>query len=140
MPTQSRLTYLQHIVFMMVIAVVGWAVFLFLFQLLFTSNYDPQDSRTVWWVWFVVGTVVTVVTMFVCFRLLQTPPQWRSSAAIALLAPAMLLDAIVTTYYGDWFGSAGPHEDAAYGALILGAAAIVLLVATLINKPTPDKP
>ena len=91
MPTQSRLTYIQHMVLMMVIAVVGWAVFLGLFLLIFTDNYEPSESRTVWWVWLIVGTIVTVITMFVCFRVLQTPRQWRSSAAIALFAPAMCL-------------------------------------------------
>ena len=138
MPEQSRLSYIQHMVLMMVIAVVGWAVFLGLFLLIFTDNYEPSVSRTVWWVWLIVGTIVTVITMFVCFRLLQTPRQWRSSAAIALFAPAMCLDALTTTYYNDWFEQ-GVHDDTAYSALILGAAGIGLLLAMLINKPTADK-
>ncbi len=50
MPAQSRLTYIQHMVLMMVIAVVGWAVFLGLFLLIFTDSYEPSVSRTVWWV------------------------------------------------------------------------------------------
>ena len=139
MTTLSRLTYIQHIILMMVIAVVGWAVFLGLFLLIFTDDYEPSVSRTVWWVWLIVGTIVTVITMFMCFRVLQTPRQWRSSAAIALLAPAMILDAITTTYFNDWFDQ-GTHDDTAYSALILGAAGICLLLAMFINKPTADKP
>ncbi len=138
MPEQSRLSYIQHMVLMMVIAVVGWAVFLGLFLLIFTDIYVPSVSRTVWWVWLIVGTIATVITMFVCLRLLQTPRQWRSSAAIALFAPAMCLDALTTTYYSDWFDQ-GIHDDTAYSALILGAAGIGLLLAMFINKPTADK-
>ena len=41
-------------------------------------------------------------------------------------AAAMCLDALATTYFNDWFDQ-GPDHDAAYGALILGAAGICLL-------------
>ena len=137
MTEQSRLSYVQHMVLMMVIAVIGWAVFLGLFLLIFTDSYEPTVSRTVWWVWLIVGTIVTVITMFVCFRLLRTPRQWRSSAAIALFAPAMCLDAVTSTYFNDWFDQ-GPSDDTAYAALILGAAGVGLLLAMFINKPTAD--
>ena len=76
--------------------------------------------------------------MFVCFRLLETPRHWRSSAAIALFAPAMCLDAITTIYFHSWFDE-GDNGDTAYSALILGAAGICLLIAMLLNKPTADR-
>jgi hypothetical protein len=80
------------------------------------------------WAWLAVGTPIVAATFLGTFRLLKTPPEWRSSAAIALSAPAFCLDAVATTFFHDWFPTAGASDNAAYAALILGTVGIALLL------------
>jgi hypothetical protein len=128
--TGSR-TFLRHVTTMAVISVCAWAAFLTLFRTLWPEGYEPSSDRRTVLVWWAVGTLAVVASFHTMFRLFRTPRQWRTSAAIALSAPAFCLDAVATTYFHDWFPGAGPADNDAYAALILGTVGVALL-ATLV--------
>lgn len=130
------LDYARQMSAFVTIAVGGWIGFLLAFQHYFPDDYDPTSSRSVLWAWMIGGTIAFVGILFGTFALFRTPREWWSSGAIAGIAPAMILDAIATTFYGDWFSSAGPHESSAYSATILLGAGTMLLMAFALGKPT----
>jgi nitric oxide reductase large subunit len=124
-----QLNYRQQLTTFVVIAVGTWIAYLLVFQYFFPNDYDPINSRGVFWAWLIGTTLLLLVVMVALFRLLSTPPRWRPTMAIAGIAPALVLDCIATTFYSDWFASSGPYEPTAYSATILGGAGVMLLFA-----------
>lgn len=121
-------------------AVGGWIGFLLVFQHFFPNDYDPSDSRAVFWTWLTGGTVFFLAFEVGAFHFLRTPPSWRSAMAIAGIAPALILDSIATTYYVSWFDTSGQYESAAYSATILGGAGVMLLGALVLQRDSVVRP
>ena len=115
------------------IAIVGWVAYLLIFQQFFPNTYNPNDSRSILWVWLTVGTFLTCLTVIAAFRLCATPPPWQSSMAIAGIAPALILDSFATTFFSEWFDSAGPHQATAYSATVLAGAGSAFLLALILQ-------
>lgn len=126
-------TYRGQLAAFITLAVGGWIGYLLVFQHFFPDDYDPTESRSVFWAWLLAATALFVSVEVGAFRLLSTPPSWRPSMAIAGIAPALVLDSLATTFFSSWFDSSGPHEAAAYSATILGGAGILLLVALCLG-------
>lgn len=126
-------TYRGQLTVFIALAISGWIGYLLVFQHLFPNDYDPTESRYVFWAWLLAATAVFVSVEVGAFRLLSTPPSWRSSMAIAGIAPALVLDSLATTFFSSWFASSGPHEATAYSATILGGAGVLLLVALCLS-------
>lgn len=116
----------QHMLWMMVISLLGWVGFLLLFRSLWPGNTQAGGSLGVFWLWIVVGVVGSVLTALLVFRLMKTPAAWRVHAAAALTAPAMCLDVLGTVYFEQWFLAAGTVDDRLYPALILAGVAAIL--------------
>jgi nitric oxide reductase large subunit len=127
-------SYSRQIAIFIGLAIGGWIGYLVVFQHFFPNDYDPSDSRGVFWTWLISATVLFVVVMLGSFRILSTPPRWRPAMAIAGIAPALVLDCLATTFYLDWFSSSGPHEATAYSATVLGGAGTMLLVALWLGN------
>ena len=131
-------TYRGQLAAFITLAVGGWIGYLLVFQHFFPDNYDPTESRSVFWAWLLAATALFVAVEVGAFRLLSTPRSWRPSMALAGIAPALVLDSLATTYFSSWFGSSGPHEATAYSATILGGAGALLLVALCLG-PRSDR-
>jgi hypothetical protein len=82
-----------------------------------------------------VGTVAFVGAMIGLFRWFKTPPAWRTSAAVALAAPALCLDVLTTIFFERWFPGAGVGDDRIYAALVVGVVGVLLLVGLLMTRP-----
>ena len=126
-------TYRGQLAVFITLAVGGWIGYLLVFQHFFPDDYDPAESRSVFWAWLLAATALFVTVEVGAFRLLSTPPSWRSSMAIAGIAPALVLDSLATTFFSQWFTSSGPHEATAYSATILGGAGVLLLIALCLS-------
>ena len=118
------------------LAVGGWIGYLLVFQHFFPNDYDPTESRSVYWAWIVAATALFVSVELAAFRVLSTPPSWRPTMAIAGIAPALVLDSLATTYFSSWFASSGPHEAIAYSSTILGGAGVMLILAVWLGRET----
>lgn len=129
-------TYHGQLAAFVALAFGGWIGYLLVFQHYFPNDYDPSESRSVFWAWMVAATVLFVLVELAAFRLLSTPPSWRPSMAIAGIAPALVLDSLATTYYSNWFASSGPHEATAYSATILGGAGVILILGLWLGRET----
>lgn len=116
------------------IAIIGWAGYLVVFQNYFPNTYDPSESRNALWTWLIGASAFFVLFEITLFRILATPPSWRSSMAIAGIAPALLLDTFATTFFSDWFPQSSPHEALAYSATVLGGSSAMFLVALLMSN------
>ena len=131
-------TYSGQLAAFITLAVGGWIGYLLVFQHFFPNDYEPTDSRSVFWAWLLAATGLFVSVEVGAFRLLSTPRSWRPSMAIAGIAPALVLDSLATTFFSSWFASSGPHEATAYSATILGGAGVLLLVALCLG-PGSDR-
>ena len=129
-------TYRGQLAVFVALAVGGWIGLLLVFQHFFPNDYDPTESRSVFWAWMVAATALFVLVELAAFRLLSTPPSWRPSMAIAGIAPALVLDSLATTFYSSWFASSGPHEATAYSATILGGAGVILILGLWFGQET----
>jgi len=129
-------TYRGQLAAFVALAFGGWIGYPLVFQHYFPNDYDPSESRSVFWAWMVVATVLFVLVELAAFRLLSTPPSWRPSMAIAGIAPALVLDSLATTFYSSWFASSGPHEATAYSATILGGAGVILILGLWFGQET----
>ena len=127
-------TYRGQLAVFIALAVGGWIGYLLVFQHFFPNDYDPTESRSVFWVWLVVATALFVSVELGAFRLLSTPRSWRPSMAIAGIAPALVLDSLATTFFDNWFASSGRHEATAYSATILGGAGVILILALWLGR------
>ncbi len=132
---QVKQQFKRQIIPMLVIAVIGWVVFLLIFRTFWPGSFAPGDDLTLFWVWLAVGTAVFTGATIATFRFFKTPPAWRTNAAVALTAPALCLDALATIYFEAWFPNAGPGDARIYSALILGAVGVMLLVSLFMTKP-----
>lgn len=130
---KSLRTYRGHLAVFIALALGGWIGYLLVFQHFFPNDYDPTESRSVFWAWLLAATALFVLVELAAFRLLSTPPSWRPSMAFAGIAPALVLDSLATTFFDSWFASSGPHEATAYSATILGGAGVLLLVALCLS-------
>lgn len=130
---KTSATYGQQLAIFIGLAVGGWISYLLIFQHYFPNNYEPAESRAVFWAWLLAATALFVSVEVGAFRLLSTPRSWRPSMAIAGIAPALVLDSLATTFFSSWFASAAPHEATAYSATILGGAGVLLLVALCLG-------
>ena len=131
-------TYRGQLAIFITLAVGGWIGYLLVFQHFFPNDYNPTESRSVFWAWLLAATALFVSVEVGAFRLLSTPRSWRPSMAIAGIAPALVLDSLATTFFSSWFASSGPHEATAYSATILGGAGVLLLVALCLG-PGSDR-
>jgi hypothetical protein len=129
-------TYRGQLSVFVALAVGGWIGYLLVFQHFFPNDYDPTESRSVFWTWMVAATALFVLVELTAFRFLSTPPSWRPSMAIAGIAPALVLDSFATTYFQSWFASSGPHEATAYSATILGGAGVILILGLWLGRET----
>ena len=129
-------TYRGQLAVFIALAVGGWIGYLLVFQHFFPNDYDPTESRSIFWVWLVVATALFVAVQLGAFRLLSTPPSWRPSMAIAGIAPALVLDSLATTFFSSWFTMSSPHEATAYSATILGGAGVILILALWLGQET----
>lgn len=129
-------TYRGQLAAFITLAVGGWIGYLLVFQHFFPDNYDPTDSRSVFWAWLLAATALFVAVEVGAFRLLSTPRSWRPSMAIAGIAPALVLDSLATTYFSSWFASSGPHEAIAYSSTILGGTGVMLILAVWLGRET----
>ncbi|MFM8848244.1 MAG: hypothetical protein ACKOHN_09395 [Actinomycetota bacterium] len=129
-------TYRGQLTVFFTLAVGGWIGYLLVFQHFFPNDYDPTESRSVFWAWMVAATALFVLVELAAFRLLSTPPSWRPSMAIAGIAPALVLDSLATTFFRSWFASSGPHEATAYSATILGGAGVILILGLWLGRET----
>ena len=135
----SRRNFVRQITALVVLAVVGWAAFLWVFQYFFPDDYDPADGRGVFFAWLIGAAIAFVAIQHACFAVLRTPRAWWSAGSIALLAPALCLDSMATTFFHDLF-DAGPFEDTAYAATVLGGVGVMQLVALFGSEPPPFTP
>jgi len=78
------------------------------------------------------------VMMFVTYALLQRygTAEQRALAAIALVAPGMLLDTISTTWLPAIFPNLRPESSGLFGGWLLFCNVVVLLTAVLF-RPSP---
>ncbi len=130
---KARPNYTQQLAIFIGLAIGGWVAYLLVFQHFFPNDYDPSESRGVFWAWLIGATLLFLAVMIGSFRLLATPPRLRPTMAIAGIAPALVLDCLATIFYSEWFASSGPHEPTAYSATILGGAGIMLLSALVLG-------
>jgi len=129
-----RNSYKSQLAVYFAIAIIGWVGYLVVFQNYFPNSYDPSESRNVLWAWLTGASAFFVLFEIALFRILATPPSWRSSMAIAGIAPALLLDTFATTFFSDWFPASAPHEAVAYSATVLGGSSAMFLVALLMSR------
>ena len=128
-------TFNRQIVPMLVISVIAWASFVFIFRTFWPGSFVPGDDLGAFWTWLLVGTVGFVGAMIGLFRWFETPPAWRTSAAVALAAPALCLDVLTTIFFESWFPGAGVGDDRIYPALVVGVVGALLLVSLLMTEP-----
>lgn len=133
---KTSTTFAQQLAIFLGLAIGGWISYLLVFQHFFPNDYNPDESRVVFWVWLVSATLLFVAIELAAFRLLLTPPSWRPSMAIAGIAPALVLDAFATAFFFSWFSSSGPHEATAYSATVLGGAGAMLIIALWLGRDT----
>jgi hypothetical protein len=131
----SPRTFNRQIVPMLVISVLAWAAFAFVFRTFWPGSYAPGDELGAFWTWLFVGTAAFVGAMIGLFRWFETPAAWRTSAAVALAAPALCLDVLTTIFFERWFPAAGVGDDRIYPALVVGVVGALLLVSLLMTKP-----
>jgi hypothetical protein len=136
MTQQTSPNFARQMTQLVALAIGGWAVFLWTFQRFFPDDYDPADGRGVFFAWLIGGAVAFVGIQYACFAMLKTPKHWWSAGSIALLAPALCLDSMATTFFHDWFG-AGPFENTAYSATVLGGVGVMQLVALFAGRAEP---
>ncbi len=125
----------RQIVPMLVISVIVWVAFAVFFRTFWPGSYGPGADLGAFWTWLAVGAVAFVSSTIGLLRWFKTPPAWRTSAAVALTAPALCLDVLTTIFFESWFPNAGAGDDRIYPALILGVVGVILLVSLLMTKP-----
>lgn len=124
----------QHMLWMMMISILGWVGFLLLFRWLWPGNTQSADALGVFWLWLVIGLAGSVAAAMLVFRLMKTPSAWRVHSAVALTAPAMCLDVLGTVYFEQWFAAAGSMDDRLYPALILAGVAAILFTGLFTSE------
>ncbi|MEM6456289.1 MAG: hypothetical protein AAF772_14435, partial [Acidobacteriota bacterium] len=118
------------------VAVVAWALFLWIFRVFWPAGHEPGGALTTFALWFAVGGLATYGGIALLLRAMGTPRAWRPAAGVALTAPALCLDMLATLFFDRWFPAGAAGDDRIYPALILVTVGAILL-ALLATSETP---